>query len=219
MDRNVPDGELLGLIRGRRSVRHFDNSPVKHQAIIRILEAGRLAPSGSNRQPWRYIVVEDPALKQAIRTECERIEARFHQRAPAELASWMNAHGITAQKPFLEEAPYLIVAYYRRREPYAVPSIWVSIAFMLLQVEQEGLGTLTYTPVGARLNTLLCVPASFQLTAILPIGVPADYRHQDRLALSEIANANRFGEPFDEGGGPDGISSVERAEQTQCPQN
>lgn len=202
MKQKVTDGALLRLIRGRRSVRRFKSEPVPREAITRILEAGRRAPSGANRQPWRYIVIDDPAVKQAIRTECERIEARFHRHAPADLASWMKARGITPQKPFLEEAPYLIVIFYKMRELYAVPSIWVSIAFMLLQVEEEGLGTLTYTPTGARLNAILSVPAQFQLATILPIGTPADHQRQNRRALSETAFTNQFGRPFEEGSGP-----------------
>jgi len=171
---------------------------VPREAITRILEAGRHAPSGANRQPWRYVVIDDPATKKAIRTECERIEARFHRRAPVDLASWMKAREITPQKPFLEDAPYLIVVFYRTREPYAVPSVWSSIAFMLLQVEEEGLGTLTYTPTGARLNTILSVPAQFQLAAILPIGIPADHQRQERRPLSRTAFLNQFGIPFEE---------------------
>lgn len=198
MEQNVTGRALLRLIRGRRSVRRFENDPVPRQAIARILEAGRHAPSGANRQPWRYVVVDDPATKKAIQTECERVEARFHRNAPVDLASWMKARGITPQKPFLEDAPYLIVVFYRMREPYAVPSIWSSIAFMLLQVEEEGLGALTYTPTGARLNAILSVPAQFQLAAILPIGIPADHQRQDRRPLSETAFLNQFGNPFAE---------------------
>ena len=198
MEQNVTSGALLRLIRGRGSVRRFKSDPVPRAAINRILEAGRLAPSGANRQPWRYIVIDDPAVKQAIRAECERIEVRFHRHAPVEFVSWMKARGITPQKPFLEETPYLIVIFYKMREPYAVPSIWVSIGFMLLQVEEEGLGTLTYTPAGTRLNTILSVPAQFQLAAILPIGIPADRQRQERRPLSQSAFLNRFSNPFEE---------------------
>jgi nitroreductase len=196
MSDGLNDGALLRLIRDRRSVRRFEGSPVPREAIARILEAGRHAPSGANRQPWRYVVVDDPATKKEVRTECERVEARFHWHASIDMASWMKARGITPQKPFLEEAPYLIVIFYKTGEPYGVPSVWVSIAFMLLQVEEEGLGTLTYTPTGARLNTILSVPAEFQLAAILPIGVPADHQRQDRRSLSQTAFLNQFGNLF-----------------------
>jgi iodotyrosine deiodinase len=188
------DGALLRLVRGRRSVRRFGNDPVPRQAIARILEAGRHSPSGANRQPWRYIVIDDPAVKQAIRIECERAEDVFHRNAPAGLTFWMKAHGITPQKPFLEVAPYLIAVFYKTREPYAVPSVWVSIAFMLLQVEQEGLGATIYTPAGARLNSILLTPDEFQLAAILPIGIPADHKRQERRSLSQTAFLNRFGD-------------------------
>jgi len=190
------DGALLRLVRERRSVRRFGNGSVPRQAIVRILEAGRHSPSGANRQPWCYIVIDDPAVKQAIRTECERAEDVFHRNAPTELTAWMKARGITPQKPFLEEAPCLIAVFYKTREPYAVPSVWVSIAFMLLQVEQESLGATIYTPAGARLNSILLTPDEFRLAAILPIGIPADHQRQKRRSLSQTAFLNRFGDPF-----------------------
>jgi len=196
MSDGLTDGALLRLVRGRRSVRCFKNDPVSREAIARILEAGRHSPSGANCQPWRYIVIDDPAVKQTIRTECERVEDVFHRNAPTELTSWMRAHGITPQKPFLEEAPCLIAVFYKTREPYAVPSVWVSIAFMLLQVEQEGLGATIYTPAGARLNGILLTPDEFQLAAILPIGISADNKRQERRCLSQIAFLNRFGHPL-----------------------
>ncbi len=213
------DGSLLRLVRERRSVRHFESSPVPRQAIVRILEAGRHSPSGANRQPWCYIVIDDPAVKQAIRTECERAEDVFHRNAPTDLMAWMKVHGITSQKPFLEEAPCLIAVFYKTREPYAVPSVWVSIAFMLLQVEQEGLGATIYTPAGARLNSILLTPDEFRLAAILPIGIPADYQRQDRRALSEMVFENQFGRPLEEGSGLDGTPLTECTEQAQRSQD
>ena len=126
MKQNVTDGPLLRLVRGRRSVRRFKNGPVPRQVIARILEAGRHSPSGANRQPWRYIVIDDPAVKQAIRVECEVAEDVFHRNAPTELAAWMNAHEITPQKPFLEEAPCLIAVFYKTREAGLEPA-WMIV--------------------------------------------------------------------------------------------
>ena len=196
MSNGLSDGALLRLVRQRRCARRFKNDPVSREAIARILEAGRFSPSGANRQPWRYVVVDDKAAKQAIRVECERVEVPFHRNAPAELAAWMKAQGITPQKPFLEQAPCLIAVFYKTREPYAVPSVWISIAFMLLQVEQEGLGAAIYTPAGARLNRILLVPDEFRLAAVLPIGTAADHRRQKRYSLSQMAFQNRYGAPF-----------------------
>jgi len=188
---------LRDLARSRRSVRRFRTGPVSDDAIRRIIDAGRLAPSGANRQPWRFVVVDDPETKRAIRGECERVERAFHARAPRALAEWMASRRITLDKPFLEQAPYLICVFYDAHQPYPVPSTWIAVGFMLLQIAEEGLGTVTYTPAGADLNRILEVPPEFKLAAILPIGQPADEpASPPRRSIEEIAFRNRFGVPL-----------------------
>ncbi len=188
---------VLDLARSRRSVRRFRTGPVPDAAIRRIVAAGRLAPSGANRQPWRFVVVDDPETKRAIRQECERAERAFHASAPSDLVEWMQKRGITPEKPFLEEAPYLICVFHDPHQPYPIPSAWLAVGFMLLQVAEEGLGTVTYTPAGADLNRILHVPPELGLTAILPIGVPADDpAPPPRRPLDETAFRNRFGIPL-----------------------
>ncbi len=186
----------LPLIRSRASVRRFQPDPVSQQVILRILEAGRLAPSGANCQPWRFVVVDDSETKHAIREACERTERRFHARAPQELVAFMNDRGITPEKPFLEEAPYLICVFYDAHALYPIQSTWIAIGFMLLAIADAGLGTVTYTPAGVGLNRILHVPPEFKLTVILPIGYPAEKTSSPpRRPLSEIAFQNRFGNP------------------------
>ncbi len=185
------------LARSRRTVRRFRTGPVSDNAIRRIIDAGRLAPSGANRQPWRFVVVDDPETKRTIREACERAELKFHARAPRDLAEWMAARGITPEKPFLEEAPYLICVFYDAHQPYPVPSTWIAVGFMLLQIAEEGLGTVTYTPAGADLNRILDVPPGFKLAVLLPIGRPADEPvPPPRRSIEEIAFRNRFGAPL-----------------------
>ena len=188
---------IVDLVRSRRSVRQFRPDPVPAAAIRRIIAAGRLAPSGANRQPWRFVVVDDPTIKRTIRDECEAAERRFHSRAPRELVEWMNARGITAAKPFLVDAPYLICVFYDAHELYPIHSTWLAIGFMLLQITEEGLGTVTYTPAGVDLNRILAVPPQFKPTVILPIGYPAvDRESPARRPVAEIAFRNRFGDPI-----------------------
>ena len=186
------------LARSRRSVRRFRTGPVPDAAIQRIVDAGRLAPSGANRQPWRFVVVDDPQLKREIRAECERAERAYHAHAPQELAEWMAARGITPEKPFLEEAPYLICVFYDSHQPsYPIQSTWLAVGFMLLQIAEDGLGTVTYTPAGVDLNRILDVPPEFRLAVILPIGRAADEpAPPPRRPLTEIAFRNRFGSPL-----------------------
>ena len=58
--------EFLSLVRRRRSVRKYRPDPVEKKKILRCLEAARMAPSACNAQPWTFIVVDDPQLKNAL---------------------------------------------------------------------------------------------------------------------------------------------------------
>ena len=55
-------GELLAEMEGRRSCRHFSDKPVSRETLLRALEIAHLAPSGANRRPWRFVVIDDLAI-------------------------------------------------------------------------------------------------------------------------------------------------------------
>jgi len=102
---------VLELASSRSSVRRFKRDPVPLSDIRYILDVARRAPSGANRQPWRFLVVRDDEIKQIIRRECEAVEREFHKRADPSLKKWLEARGITWEKPFLTEAPFLILVF------------------------------------------------------------------------------------------------------------
>ncbi len=56
--------KILEVIKKRRSVRKYKKDPIPEEALLRVLEAARLAPSGKNFQPWKFIIVKDKALKE-----------------------------------------------------------------------------------------------------------------------------------------------------------
>jgi len=62
--------EFFDVVRTRRSVRSFKPDMVSDEVLNRVLEAVRIAPSGSNRQPWRFIIVKDEAVKQRLVPAC-----------------------------------------------------------------------------------------------------------------------------------------------------
>jgi nitroreductase len=64
--------EVLEAIRNRRSIRRFEDTPVEEWKLLNILEAGRLAPSAHNQQPWSFIVVTDPRVKEKLSAACEQ---------------------------------------------------------------------------------------------------------------------------------------------------
>jgi len=64
----------------RRSIRHFRPDEVPDKLIEQMLEGARLAPSGSNIQPWRFLVIRDKEVKKELRRIC--LEQRFMEEAP-----------------------------------------------------------------------------------------------------------------------------------------
>lgn len=187
---------IINLMSGRRSIRAYKPEPVPIEKVVRILEAGRLAPSGANRQPWVYIVVDDRALRREIRRRCEQADSVFHKEAPDWLKKWLREEGITTDKRFLTDAPFLVVVAGNTKAPYWLESTWISIAYMILLAEEEGLGTLTYTPGDTTpLNKLLALPTDYSVVAILPIGFPAEKAPTERRLrkpLKQIAFNNRY---------------------------
>lgn len=90
--------EVFEAIRTRRSIRVYEDRPVEKEKLERILEAARLAPSAGNRQPWRFIVVTDPKVKDELKEVKKRMMPAPPPGAPP--------------RPFkgpLESAPVLIV--------------------------------------------------------------------------------------------------------------
>jgi len=188
---------IVDLARRRATVRKFLAKEIPLQKIIRIIEVARQAPSGANRQPWRFIVVSDTRLKQRIRGECEKTERSFHKMAPEWMKKWLSEKKITPTKKFLTEAPCLIVVCSEKTAVYHVQSVWLSIGYMLLAIEEEGLATVTYTPSRTlAIREILKIPEGYIVEAILPVGYAAERPEKNRRALSELVCSDTWGTRF-----------------------
>ena len=102
--------EFLQKLKMRRTVREFSDRPVPVELINNAISCAGTAPSGANQQPWHFVVISDPALKQKIRQAAEEEEKAFYAHRASQ--QWLDALaplGTDADKPFLETAPYLIV--------------------------------------------------------------------------------------------------------------
>ena len=163
--------DLYKLMKNRRSTRNFLNKEVPEKKLNLILKAGRLAPSGADQKPYAYIVVDDIALKKKIKKYCEDVDKRFYNTSEEWFKKWMVKKNISLKKDFLVDAPYLIVVAGETDKPYWLESTWISISYMILAAEAEGLGTLTYTPSETDfLNDLLELPKKFTPVVIIPVG-------------------------------------------------
>ncbi len=189
---------LLDLSKGRRSVRRYIDENVSLDDILYALKVASLAPSGANEQPWRFIIVDDDDTKKRIRTACELGERHLYDNVKGEFKKWLLNQGLSHEKPFLEEAPYLIVVLMKKSAKYARESVWVAIGHMLLALEEKGLSTLAYTPSNTAYPLHeLDAPTGFKLEAILPVGHSDDESPKtSRRELSETVFVNKWGNPI-----------------------
>ena len=163
--------DLYKLMKNRRSTRDFLNREVPEEKLDLILKAGRLSPSGADQKPYVYIVVDDMALKKKIKQYCEDADKKFYNISEKWFKKWMVKKNISLKKDFLVDAPYLIVVAGKTDKPYWLESTWISISYMILAAEAEGLGTLTYTPSETDfLNDILELPKKFTPVVIIPVG-------------------------------------------------
>ena len=96
----------------RRSVREFSNKKFPISIIKNAIKVALTAPSGANKQPWHFVLVENEKVKKKIRIAAEKEEKEFYNhRAPDDWLKDLNQFETDWKKPFLEEAPYLIVVF------------------------------------------------------------------------------------------------------------
>ncbi len=187
--------DLLRLMKNRRTHRKFLAKEVPFDWVREALQAFRWAPSGANRQPWKLVLVADPSQKARIRHLVETGEKEFHPRAPNWMRRFFAEQGITPEKDFLSDAPYLLCVFGLKKAPYFKESVWLAVGWFLLALEEKGLATVTYTPSRKRaVSELLGISSEWDLQVILPIGFAAeDERIADRprKELSEILKISK----------------------------
>jgi iodotyrosine deiodinase len=177
---------FLELMRARRSVRFFSDEPVPHELVRNAVEVAGTAPSGAHQQPWTFVVVSDPALKQEIRAGAEAEEREFYERRATD--QWKDAIkpiGTDWVKTHITDAPYVVVVFeqvYRLSEDgekikhyYVKESVGIAVGFFLAAVQASGLVALTHTPSPMGfLGRILDRPANERPFILIPVGLPAD---------------------------------------------
>jgi len=186
----------------RRSVRDFSDRPVPREVIEECLLTAGSAPSGANMQPWHFVAVSDPDVKRQIREAAEREEyAFYHGLASDEWLADLSHLGTHVQKPFLEQAPYLIVVFAqpygllvdggKKKHYYVRESVGIATGMLVAALHHAGLVVLTYTPTRMGfLHDLLGRPENERPFIVVVTGYPADGAQVPDLqkkGLSEIA--------------------------------
>lgn len=176
--------EFYEEVRRRRTVREFSNRPVPREVIDDCIRTAGTAPNGANMQPWHFVVVSDPAVKRTIRVEAEQEERAFyHHKAPKEWLEALAPLGTDAHKPFLEDAPYLIVIFAQTygvlpdgrkvKHYYAQESVGIATGILITAIHHAGLASLTHTPSPMGfLNEILGRPSHERPFLILVVGYP-----------------------------------------------
>ena len=198
-------------IRQRRSIRSFRDDPVPEDMVNEILEAARLAPSASNRQPWRFIVVTDGEEKARLRDIC--LGQAFIEQAPvvfvccADLTAYSKA---SRKKRYQEFIDYGIMETLTGRfaDPVfrasfgdvpdsdletfltsAVANTYIAIEHMVLTAAALGLGSCWVGALGSpgEIKALYDLPETTVVVAVLPVGYPTVIPPpRPRISLSEI---------------------------------
>jgi nitroreductase len=168
--------DVFEAIRTLLAVREYESRPIPDEVVARILEAGRLAGSSGNKQPWQFVVVQDPET--------------LRQLAAA-----------LSSGPYIAGAPLAIVVVVERKR---IADGSRAIQNMLLTAWGEGVGG-NWVGFGTmeEVKQLLGIPEELDVVAVVPFGYPAGHVGQGkktRKPLAEIAHRERWGTPYEGGG-------------------
>ncbi len=169
--------DVMDAIRTRKSVRAYLDKPVEDDKLSAVLEAGRLAPSASNRQEWRFVVVRDAGTRKKLATAA-------------------------GGQAFVAEAPVVIVACARTdghvmkcgQLSYPI-DVAIALDHITLAAVEQGLGTCWIGLLDEQgVKDILGIPEQIRVVELLPLGYPADpsVRLKKRLPLSEIVKYEKW---------------------------
>ncbi|MDI6860421.1 MAG: nitroreductase family protein [Caldisericia bacterium] len=165
-------GDILEIIKTRRSIRHYKKEKIKEDEILKILEAGRWAPSASNNQPWRFIVIYDENQIKKI----------------GEVAKILTINN------FVASAPLIIVIYTERKHRWVDLDCGMCAENMMLEAHSLGIGSCF---IGAfrenKLKQILNLPKDFYIVGLITFGYPeGEIKAKERIELSQLVKYNYY---------------------------
>ena len=178
--------KILELIKSRQSDRKYSNQPVEKENIERIIEAGRLAPSACNAQPWKFIVVDNPELL-----------SKLAEAASAKLLG-MNS--------FVDQATAMIVVVREqanfssrigatiKNKDYSLIDIGIASQSICLQAEAEGVGSCILGWFDEKLvKKILSIPKSKRVELLITLGYSLnEKREKRRKPKEETISYNKY---------------------------
>jgi len=193
---------FYNFLNKRRSVRDFSDKPIPKGVIENLIKSASTAPSGAHKQPWTFCAVSNPLLKTKIRNAAEIEEKKSYDSRMSD--RWKNELKPLAtdyNKPFLETAPWLIIAFKKAYEfdqngekqnnYYVNESIGIACGMLISAIHHAGLVTLTHTPSPMNfLEKILNRPSNERAFLLLPVGypkLPTFVPDLNRKALDEVS--------------------------------
>lgn len=190
----MPESEMLQRAREfyehmnrRRSIRFFSDRPVPRLCIEYAIRTANTAPSGAHKQPWTFVVVDNPELKRQLRVAAEKEEFISYEggRMTPEWLDALAPLGTDWKKPFLETAPYIVVCFRQNytldaqgnhvSHYYVHESVGIACGLFLAAIHTMGLVTLTHTPSPMNfLSKILNRPENEKPFILFPIGYPSE---------------------------------------------
>ncbi len=180
--------KFIDLVNNRQSVRKYSDKPVEKEKISRCLEAARLAPSASNSQPWKFIVVDDPDLLQKVADKTTGPLWSFNNFVPQ---SKVIVAVVIEKMKVITRAGAKV-----KDKEYALFDIGIASEHFCLQAAEEGLGTCMlgwFDEPGVK--KLLNVPKEKRIGLLITLGYPPDdyrLRKKTRKSFDEIVSYNRY---------------------------
>lgn len=164
---------VFDAIKIRRSIRKYKPNPIEKEKLISILEAARLAPSAKNMQPWHFIIVTNPEVKEKLRLAYNKewfIKAPIIIVACADpTKAWVRADG----------------------EEYWKVDVAIALQNLILKATEEGLGTCWIAAFNEKaVKEALNIPTHIRVVAMTPLGYPDEEKGfvTDRKSLEEIVH-------------------------------
>ncbi len=178
--------KFFDKMNSRRSVRTFSSEPISIEAITEAIKTAGTAPSGANKQPWHFVLVQNSEMKKKIRIAAEKEEKEFYSnRATDEWLKDLEQFDTNDQKPFLEKAPYLIIVFEEKykitptgekeKNYYTKESVGLASGILLTALHNLGIATLTHTPSPMKfLTEILDRPKNETPFLLIVVGYPEE---------------------------------------------
>jgi nitroreductase len=176
------------LIQARRSVRKYQSKAVEAEKLQALIEAVRLAPSASNTQPWKLILVDDPAIKERVARATFSKTFSFNQfamEAPVIAVLAVEKHSVLTQ----------VVGWLKER-PFYLMDIGIAAAQFCLQATDLGLGTCMLGWFDeAEIKKILKIPRTIRVALVITVGYEAENRQpraKVRKAAEVMSSWNKY---------------------------